>query len=236
MVNIEEAVVCRLKKGEHEFQILVDPDKALSYKKGEKINLDDVLAVIGVYHDAKKGEGTSIPNDELQKTFGMIDIRKIAQTILDKGEIQVTTEQRRQFVEEKRKEIANIISRRGVNPQTNTPHPPQRIMNAMEQVGVHVDPFLEASSQVDAIVKDLKVIIPIKFESVKVQIKIPPQYAGRAYSEIKRLFDESAESWLNDGSLQLVVQIPAGLEAELLEKVGSLTKGNFTSKEIERSG
>ena len=234
MVNIDEAVVCRLKKGDKEFEILVDPDKSLEFKKGKEINLDDILAVVGIYHDARKGE--SIPNDELQKNFGTVDIRKIAKIVLENGEMQFTTEQRRQFVENKTKEIANIISRRGVNPQTNTPHPQQRILNAMEQVGTHVDPFLNANIQVDKIVKDLKVVLPIKFESVKVQIEIPSQYAGRAYSEIKRLFNDSDERWLNNGSLQLIIQIPAGLESELLEKVGSLTKGNFKSKVIERSG
>ena len=234
MVSVDEAVVCRLKKGDKEFEILVDPDKSLEFKKGKEINLDDILAVVGIYHDARKGE--SIPNDELQKNFGTIDVRSIAKIILEKGEMQFTTEQRREFVESKTKEIASIISRRGVNPQTNTPHPQQRILNAMEQVGIHVDPFLNANTQVDKIVKDLKVVLPIKFESVKVQIKIPSQYAGRAYSEIKRLFNDSDERWLNDGSLQLIIQIPAGLEIELLEKVGSLTKGNFTSKVIERSG
>ena len=234
MVSVDEAVVCRLKKGDKEFEILVDPDKSLEFKRGKEINLDDILAVVGIYHDARKGE--SIPNDELQKNFGTVDVRSITKIILEKGDMQFTTEQRRQFVENKTKEIASIISRRGVNPQTNTPHPQQRILNAMEQVGTHVDPFSNANSQVDKIVKDLKVVLPIKFESVKVQIKIPSQYAGRAYSEIKRLFNDSDERWLNDGSLQLIIQIPAGLEAELLEKVGSLTKGSFTSKVIERSG
>jgi len=234
MVNIDEAVVCRLKRGDKEFEILVDPDKALKFRKDKKISLDDILAVSGIYYDVRKGE--SIPKEELQKNFGTVDTKKIANIILEKGDIQFTTEQRRKFVEDKTKEIANIISRRGINPQTNLPHPPQRILNAMEQISIHIDPFLDVNVQVDKIVKDLKVILPIKFESVKVQIKIPSQYAGRAYSEIKRLFGDSDEKWLNDGSLQLTVQTPAGIELELLEKVGSLTKGNFTSKVIERSG
>lgn len=234
MVNIDEAVVCRLKKNEKWFEILVDPKRALEYKRGKEINIDDILAFPGVYHDVKISE--SIPNEELQRNFGTLDTQKIARTILEKGEMQFTTEQKRQFIEDKTREIATIISRRSVNPQTNLPHPPQRILNALDQLGVHIDPFLDANVQVDKIVKDLKVILPIKFESVKVQIKIPSQYAGRAYSEIKRSFGDSDERWLDDGSLQLIIQIPAGVEPELLEKVGSLTKGNFTSQVIERSG
>jgi len=212
MVDIDESVVCRLKKGSDYFEILVDPDRALGFKKGKEVNLEDILAVPGVYKDVRKGE--SIPNEELQKNFGTKNFNEIAKKILKEGDLQFTTEQRRQFVEDKTNEIANIISRRGINPQTNTPHPPKRILNAMEQAGIHVDPFLDAGAQIDKIVKDLKVILPIKFESVKVQITIPSQYAGRAYSEIKRLFEDSDERWLNDGSLQLIIQIPAGLELE----------------------
>jgi len=211
MVDIDKSVVCRLKKGSDYFEILVDPDKALVFKKGKETNLEDILAVPGVYKDVRKGE--SISNDELQKNFGTRNFNEIAKKILNEGDLQFTTDQRRQFIEDKTNEIANIISRRGINPQTNTPHPPKRILNAMEQAGIHVDPFLDASAQIDKIVKDLKVILPIRFESVKVQITIPSQYAGRAYSEIKRLFEDSDERWLNDGSLQLIIQIPAGLEA-----------------------
>jgi len=234
MVDIEKSVICRLKKGEKEFEILVDPDKANRLKKGENIDIDEILAYPDIYHDVRKGD--AIPKHELQNFFGTTDVEKIAKLIIEKGTLQLTTEQRRKMVEDKTKEIANIISRRGINPQTNTPHPPQRIINAMEQLGIRVDPFLDANSQVDRIVKDLKTILPIKFESVKLQVRIPSQYAGRAYSEIKRIFSEAEERWLNDGTLELIIKIPAGLEADIVEKIGSLTKGNFTSKELERSG
>ncbi|MEM5792828.1 MAG: ribosome assembly factor SBDS [Candidatus Aenigmatarchaeota archaeon] len=234
MTDIEKSVVCRLKRGDKVFEILVDPEKAAKFKKGEISQIEEVLSYPEIYKDVRKGDLVS--REDLEKIFRTSNINAVARRILQEGEIQLTTEQRRKALEEKKKEIATIISRRGINPQTNTPHPPQRILNAMEQVGVHIDPFLDANVQVEKIVKDLKVILPIKFESVKVQVRIPPQHAGRAYSEIKRLFTDSDERWLNDGSLELNINIPAGLEAELMEKIGFLTKGNFTSKVIERSG
>jgi len=101
--------------------------------------MNDILAYPAVYKDVRSTE--NVPESELQKAFGTTDVFKIAEKIIKEGEIQLTTEQRRQMVEQKRNQIANIISKRGINPQTNSPHPPQRILNVMEKSGVNIDPF-----------------------------------------------------------------------------------------------
>ncbi len=119
MVDVDKAVVSRLKKSGKDFEVLVDPIKALEFKKGKQINLDEIIAYPGIYHDVRRGD--AIPNSELQVNFGTTDIYQITKKILMEGELQFTTEQRRKFVEDKTKEIVDIISRRGINPQTNTP-------------------------------------------------------------------------------------------------------------------
>jgi ribosome maturation protein SDO1 len=43
-----------------------------------------------------------------------------------------------------------------------------------------------------------------------------------------------AENWLNDGSLQATIEIPAGAQDEFFKKIGDLTKGNFKSEIIKR--
>jgi DNA repair exonuclease SbcCD ATPase subunit len=45
------------------------------------------------------------------------------------------------MLEEKRNKIATIIAQRSINPQTNTPHPVSRILKAMEEARVAIDPF-----------------------------------------------------------------------------------------------
>ncbi len=148
--------------------------------------------------------------------------------------MQFTTEQRRRFVEEKRREIADIISKRGINPQTNTVHPPQRILNAMDKAGVHVDPLIEAELQVNKIVESIKPLLPIKFQRIIVQIIIPPQFSGKTYSVLKRAVGRFDEKWLNDGSLQVTLDIPAGAQEDIFKKIGDITKGNFKSNIIKR--
>lgn len=194
--------------------------------------MDDLLAYPAVYRDSRKSEVAS--DQELQKVFGTTDVMKIAERIIKEGELQLTTEQKRRMIEQKKIQIANIISRKGVNPQTNTPHPPQRIIKAMEETGINIDPFLDAELQVDKVLKSIKAILPIKFQKVVLQIKIPPQFSGSSYNILKSVGNVISEEWKGDGSLMVNVEILAGVQEELFQKLSSLTHGNFESKILKR--
>jgi ribosome maturation protein SDO1 len=211
---------------------LVDPYKALEFKKGSNISLDDILAYPAIYRNARQSELAS--SEELQKSFGTTDVNKIAARIIKEGELQLTTEQRRQMLEQKKNQIATIISRRGIKPQTNTPHPPQRILNVMEQSGVQIDPFQDAEQQIDKVIKAIKPLLPIKFQKILLQIKVPPQFAGKSYSIIKSFGNVKEEKWLNDGSLQVDIEVLAGLQDEFFQKISNLTHGQFESKIIKK--
>jgi len=232
MISVDKAVVSRLKKGEKKFEVLVDPMKALELRRGENIDVDEIIAFPAIYRDVRRGE--IVAESELQETFGSTDVYEVAKKIILNGELQFTVEQRRKFAEEKMKEIANIISRRGVNPQTNLPHPPQRILNVMEKAGVHVDPFVDAELQVKKVLESIKPLLPIKFQRVLVRIVIPPQFVGKVYSLLKRNLERFEERWLNDGSLEATMDLPAGIQDELFKKIGDLTKGDFRSEILKR--
>jgi len=232
MVSIEEAVISRMNVGGINFEVMVDPNKALDLKHGKKIDMQEVLAYPGIYRDVKKG--MKVSDEELRSSFGTTDIWKIAEKIIKHGKLQLTTEQRRKFVEEKRMQIANIISRRGINPQTGAPHPVQRILTAMKQMGVNVEPFEDPELQIDRIIKEIKPLIPIKFQRLTIQIKIPGAYAGHVYSVLRESSTVVSEQWLNDGTLQTIVVIPGGIQDEFFSKIAKITKGDFESKIIKK--
>jgi ribosome maturation protein SDO1 len=194
--------------------------------------MGEILAYPAVYRDVRNTDMVS--TQDLQKIFGTTDVSKIAEKIIKEGELQLTTPQRRQMVEQKRIQIANIIAKKAINPQTNTPHPPQRITNAMDQAGVNVDPFVDAELQIDKVLKSIKTILPIKFQKVTLQVRISPQYSGNAYPVLKGAGTISNEQWLGDGSLQLNIEILAGVQDELFQKLSSLTHGSFESKVVKR--
>lgn len=231
VVSLDKAVTAKYSSAGQKFEILVDAEKALELKRGKSVNMNDVLAYPTVYKDVRSSEAVSTA--DLQKTFGTIDVYKIAEKIIKEGEVQLTTEQRKKMVEQKKTQIANIISKRGINPQTNTPHPPQRILNAMDQKGVNIDPFIDAELQVDKVLNVIKVLLPIKFEKVTIQIKVPMQYSGKIHSILKESGNIKQEQWLADG-LQLAMEILAGVQDELTQKIANLTHGNFELKITKR--
>lgn len=231
-VDLDKAVICRKTISGKKFEILVDPKKALELKRGQPVAVAEVLAYPVVYKDARAAEAVS--ESDLQSVFGTKDVYKIAERIIREGELQLTTEQRREMIEEKKKQIAEIISRQGINPQTNAPHPAQRVLRAMEKAGVNIDPFVDAEEQIDKVLNLIKPIIPIKFQIVTLKLKIPPQYAGRVYSVLKSAGTISQEQWLNDGSLQVSLEVLGGMQSELFDKLSALTHGNFESKIISK--
>jgi ribosome maturation protein SDO1 len=214
-------------EGEH-FEILVKPDPALSYRLGKTTALSEVLVSDIIYTDANKG--TKPSEDKLKKAFGTTDTLKIAETILKKGMLQLTTEQRRQMIEEKRKQIVAFISRHAVDPRTNLPHPPLRIEQAMEQIHYSIDPFKITEEQAKEIIKLLRPILPLKIEQILVNVRIPPEYASKAYGAVKSFGTIKREEWHADGSWFAVVEMPAGLYGPFLEKLGELTKGAAEAK------
>ncbi len=224
----EKYTVARITIGDEHFEVLVKPQKALDYRTGKTSAITEILVAETIYADANKG--TRASDEHLRKAFGTIDSLQIAETILKKGTMQLTTEQRRKMVEEKRKQVVDFISRQAVDPKTNLPHPPGRIENAMEQIHYPIDPYKPMEEQAKDIIKLLRPILPLKMEQVQVSVSIPAEYASRAYGTIKGLGTIKREEWRADGSWYGVMEMPAGTYAPFLDKLGNITKGNGEAK------
>jgi ribosome maturation protein SDO1 len=209
-------------EGEH-FEILVHPDPALSFKQGRTVEPSQVIVVDEVYEDSNKGLRAS--SEKLKKHFGTDDHAKAAVEVLRRGELNLTQDQRKRLTEEKRRAIIALISKNFVDPKTSLPHPPMRIEQAMQDARVTIDPFREVNEQMKAVVDGLRTILPLKSERVKLQVRVPAQYAGQAIGVLKNFGDISKEEWGADGGLSAIVEIPAGGQPGLLDRLGSTTKG-----------
>ena len=232
MVDINKAIIARLKTGKDNFEILVDCENAIKFKQGVKIDIDNVLATRDIYKDSKKGMHAS--ENELKLIFGTSDKVKIAAEIIKNGEMQLTTEYRNKLREEKKKRIIDIIHRNSINPQTNLPHPIQRIENAMSEAKVKVDEFKKSEEQVYDIIAVLKAIIPIKLEKREINVKIQAQYTQKCYHLLKE-YGEVKYNWQNDGSLFATLEIPAGIQEEFESRLNNLTHGSVELKIIKIS-
>ncbi|MFP3172239.1 MAG: ribosome assembly factor SBDS [Acidilobus sp.] len=209
-------------KGQH-FEILVKPDEAFKFKEGEKVSISDVLWSDTIYKDVRRGLKAS--PDTIRKAFGTDDINAIAERILKEGQIQITEEERRRIIEMKRRQIITYIARNAVDPKSGSPIPEQRIENLFEELRIGVDPFKPVEQQALEAIKRLAMMIPIKVARALIEVTIPPEYAGRAVGEVKRLGDVKRTTWLDDGSLKVELEIPAGMQLEVIDKIQGLARG-----------
>ncbi|NYZ60660.1 ribosome assembly factor SBDS [Candidatus Micrarchaeota archaeon] len=231
MVSLDKAIIASYdREGEH-FELFLDPDNAYLYLEGSKKDLKNILVVDEVFEDAKKGERHKA--EAIKKAFGTTDIFEILKIMLEKGEVQLTTEQKRKKLEETRKKILAIICMEAIDARTKAPIPIQRLENALEQVRIHIDPFKDPKEQVPGIVKLLLPLIPIKFEKVNIAVKVPAAHAHRCYGTLKS-YGIKKEQWLGDGSLVVMLEIPAGMQGELFDKLNKLTAGQIETKIIDR--
>lgn len=233
MVSLDDAVIARLEAHGHQFEVLVDPDRAQAVRDdpdNKQIEAGD-LASDEVFKDANKGD--KMGDDPIEDVFGTTNVVEVAQRIITEGEIQLTTEQRREMREKKRKAVVNYLSRHALDPQTGNPHPPQRIENAMDNVKFHADPFRSTEEQAKELLDKLRPIIPIKIEQVRVHVRIPAEHAGAAYGIVKTTGTLVKDEWQSDGSWEGVVKIPAGMQTEFYDQLNERTKGNVETK-LER--
>ncbi|MGA7691966.1 MAG: ribosome assembly factor SBDS [Nitrososphaeraceae archaeon] len=223
MVEARTSTV-RLTINGDKFEILVKPDPALEYKTGKRTDFSSLLVSDEIYSDANKGSRAS--GEKLTKHFKTKDTGEIAKQILTRGELALTTDQRRRMVEEKKKQIVQFISRNFVDPKTHLPHPPIRIESAINEVRIIIDPFKRAEDQAKQVIEALRKILPLRSEVAVLTITIPPQFASQSYSVLKGTGSFKNEQWLSDGSLKAIVEVNAGAKGTLLDRIGSVTKGS----------
>ena len=221
--------IIRLNLEGDKFELIVKPDPALEYRLGKRTDLSSVLVSDEVYSDANKGSRAS--SEKLMKHFKTTDSSEVAKQIIARGELNLTTDQRRKMVEEKRKQIVQIINKSFVDPKTHLPHPVVRIEAALDEARVSIDPFKKAEDQTKGIVDSLRSILPLKSETVRLTITVPPQFSAQSYSVLKSSGDFKGEEWLSDGSLRAIVEMNAGLKGQFLDRLGSVSKGSAQVRE-----
>jgi ribosome maturation protein SDO1 len=224
-----KVTLVRLISENDKFEILVKPDPALEYKLGKRADVASVLVSDEIYSDANKGSRAS--SEKLRKHFNTTDVTDIARQILSRGELNLTTDQRRKMIEEKKKQIIQYINRSFVDPKTHIPHPPLRIESAIDKARVIIDPFKRTEDQANVVVEALRRILPLKSEISRLSVTVPSQFSAQSYSIFKATGNLKGEQWLADGSLKVIIEMNAGMKASFIDRIASITRGSADIKE-----
>ena len=233
MISLDEAVTARLESHGTRFEVLIDPDAALDIKRGEfDGELEDVIAAEDVFENASRGDRP--PEEDVEEVFGTTDPLEIIPEVVERGEIQITAEQRKEMLEQKHNQLVNRITRNAVNPQMDdAPHPPERIERALEEAGFTVDPMEPVENQIDEALEALRPVIPIRFDEVTIAVQLPADYAGSGQAKIREFGDLEREEWQNDGSWVGVVTFPAGLQNDFYDLANEVSSGEAETRVVK---
>ncbi|MFN2433918.1 MAG: ribosome assembly factor SBDS [Nitrososphaeraceae archaeon] len=221
---VDKFTIVRLSAGNEKFEILVKPDPALEYKLGKKMDISNIMISDEIYSDANKGTRSS--TEKLMKQFKTTDQLEIAKQIMAKGDLNMNTDQRRKMIEEKKRQIVEYINKNFVDPKTHTPHPISRINAVVDEARLAIDPFKRLDDQIKNFIEPLRKVLPLKSEVLELTVTVPAQFSGQSFSVFRSIGEIKSEQWLSDGSLQVVLNLNAGIKSSFLDRIGTATKGS----------
>jgi ribosome maturation protein SDO1 len=259
-MELGKFIIVRLKKGKKIAEMIVDPVKAWNARKliDEKrktiiaknptadltiadlkeipeIDINDIFEGLTIFEDVHKGEVLQV--SFLEQMFETTEPSEIAKKILidSSSEFQWTKQQREEVVNQKKNQIINILAKNCINPQTKKPHPPARLEKALQEAKYSIIVDKTAEEQIKDVIRAISAVIPIRMENVELSVNIPAIFAPKTYGTIERFGRIKQGEWQSDGSWAGTIDLPAGLEAEFLEKINGLTHGRALIKVLKRT-
>ena len=217
----------RIKQHGKHFEIIVDLDKALKFKKGQSSGTD-FLEADTIFTDSKRGLHAS--EKDIGEAFGTSDLTEVAKKIVKSGEILLTQEHRDDEKDKKIRQVIDFLAVNASDPKTGMPHTPERIKNALEQAQVNIK-NVPIESQIKEIIEKISGILPIRLKAKRIKILIPAIHTGRAYGIFSQYKEN--ENWLSNGDLEVTVNVPSGLLMDFYEKLNSVTHGSAVTEEIK---
>jgi len=218
-------VMARMKVKGKQYEISVDLDEALKVKAGK----GDVMAALqgnNIFVDLKKGNVA--PSKDLMDAFGTTDVYQIAQKIMVSGEVQKNQEFRDAERDAKVKQLVDAIVRNAID-QHGRPYTSERIVRGLQEVHYNID-IRPADQQLHDAIHALKNILPIKVEVKRVKLTIPARFTGQVYGLFKDI--KESEEWLGNGDLQVIANIPSGMQLDFYDKLNGVTHGAVRSEEM----
>jgi ribosome maturation protein SDO1 len=215
------------------FEVVVDPDGALEFRrtKGASPALEECLHAERIFTDAKRG--LHAKDSDLEQVFGTSNPLDIARKLILEGELQLTSEHRARIREQRRNSIINRIVLYAIDPKTGLPHPRKRIELAMDEAKVRIDDNADAEDQIAAIIRKLQPVLPIRLETLTLQVHLPQPYGQKLYGDLQRFGQVKNADWMPDGGLVCSLEMPAGLQNDLLDELAKRTHG---AAEVKRIG
>ncbi|KAG2379312.1 hypothetical protein C9374_007451 [Naegleria lovaniensis] len=213
----------KYKKGESNFEVLVKPNTVIAYREG-KHKVDDVLYSDEIFANYAKGD--KVKEESLKSVFGTTNTREVILKILTDGEYHMSTQERKEKVEQKRRQIIHFIHQNYIDPKTNVCHPVTRIESALDSIKYNIDPFMPADKQVAAIHSKLVEKIPLKKSQIEAEVVVKHSLAGQVIGVCHKHAKVIGQDHGDEGCT-VTIEISPGDYDKLINDLNSTTKGDF---------
>ena len=170
-VRLTNVAYVRLRKNNKRFEIACYRNKVLNYRTKIETDLSEVLQIDSIFTNVSKGLLASAK--DLMETFGTSDTNTVCRIILEKGELQVSEEERASLYDSTFRDIASLVADKAVNPDNNRPYTVSMIQNAMKQIHYSVNVSKSTKSQALDVIKRLKSVMAIARAAMLLRIIFP---------------------------------------------------------------
>ena len=170
-VRLTNVAYVRLTKAGKRFEIACYRNKVLTWRSKIETDLGEVLQIDTVFTNVSKGLLAS--SKDLMEAFGTADQRTVCKEILDKGELQVSEQERGAQIDSIFRDVASIVTDKTINPENNRPYTISMIQNAMRQIHYSVNVSKSAKSQALDVIRKLRDVMPIARASMLLRIVCP---------------------------------------------------------------
>lgn len=218
---MSKPIIVKYKKDGHNFEILTHHGKVEPYKEGT-IGWSNVPYIEAIFKDSAKGDRYT--DFQLKESFGTSSIEECMKIIVDRGELQLTSEDRKKKKEELKRKIINEIHKYYLDPKTMKSHPITTLESAIERTKINITLEKGFQRQFDEIVKKLPEFIPIRKCVMEGTLTIPNTYIGKAQGVISKFAEEGSKKYLST-HLEVQVSVIPGVYDNFMKELSSATKG-----------
>lgn len=194
-VRLTNVAVVRLSRGGHRFEVACYRNKIVNYRQGTETDLSEVLQTERVFANVSKGQFAN--SKTLKKCFGTADEAEVCRLILDRGDVQVSDQERAARLESTSREVASAVAGKCVDPASRRPYTMAQIRDAMKAAGFMVHPTRNVKQQFLECVKLLQRTGVLDIERAKMELALvlvdedeDGNFAGRRNNAIDLLTEE----------------------------------------------
>eukprot|EP00039_Didymoeca_costata_P009591 m.127002 g.127002 ORF g.127002 m.127002 type:complete len:254 (-) comp14536_c0_seq5:58-819(-) len=225
-IRLTNVAIVRMKKGGKRFELACFRNKVMAWRSKTEKDIDEVLQTHSIFTNTSKGQLAK--KADLVKAFGTENEEEIVAQILEKGQLQVSKEERDHKNEESFQEVARMVAERCVNPDTQRPYTMTQIERAMKDIHVSIKPNQGLKQQALEVIRQLKESIPVERARMLLRVTIPSTHKPKSLkTTLEGLINIETEEW-DDGDLSLTCTIDPGNFRSLDDHVKSGSKGEGT--------